>query len=537
MYSRRTFLGAAASAAAIWPSIGHARGPVLEIANGRICGVEVEGIHAFKGLPYGTAPQFRRFQPPLHSEPWSGVFDASDYGPMAPQPLTYRDPAFLASWANPQVEDEDCLRLNLWTPGLDSRRRPVMVWLHGGGFSAGSGSALGFDGHNLARRGDIVLVSVTHRLNAFGHLYLKELGSEVMADSGAVGMLDVVAALQWVRDNIEQFGGDPNNVTIFGQSGGAGKVMVLMAMPAARGLFHRAIVQSGSTGIGVRTPESATEDAVMLLKVMGLGPSQVEHLRAVPMRTIQEAMQALAAVEVGGNRPWGSFTRREWRPVLDGRSIPCHPFYPEAPAISADVPLLIGTTRDESRCHLGTAFPECFDLQADRLKPILARCMNRDPSDDIDHYRSNFPDAAPSELVFRIFTDWRWRYSAIWLAERKIAQGAAPAFMYRMDWATPIEGGRWRALHMVDVPFAFDNLERSASLVGSAPPFELASAISETFLAFARSGAPGHRILPEWRAYDNSLRQTMIFDDVCEVEKDPDSIARKFYEGRPRRAL
>ena len=503
---------------------------VAETAGGRVRGLHSKGVLRFLGVPYASAPATRRFMPPLPAPAWAGVREALDYGPKSPQPIGRGEPHFLSSWDNPQDEDEDCLRLNIWTPSLHGPARPVLVWLHGGGFTSGSGSSLGFDGHNIARRGDVVLISVTHRLNAFGHLYLGDVAGSEFADSGNVGMLDIVAALRWVGENVASFGGNPDCVTVFGQSGGAAKVTTLMSMPMAKGLFHRAIVQSGSTGIGARSVASAAEDAATLMSVMGLGSGQVDRLRAAPWTEIVKGMKALTEVKVGTDRPWGGFTNREWRPVLDGRSLPEAPFYPQAPAISRHVPLLIGTTHDESRYHLGSAMPASFAIGWEDLEPALRACMQRDPSADIAFYRSTFPDASASELLFRIFTYWRWRHSAIWQAEARLRQDGAPVFMYRMDWRTPIEDGRWRAPHMIDVPFVFDNLDVSSSFVGEAPSgAALAATMSDAWIAFARQGNPGHPNLPEWERYEPEKRSTMIFDERCCSEPDPEAAERIHY--------
>ncbi len=509
---------------------------IVETEAGRLRGFATDGAVGFRGVPYGGDTSRRRFQPAGPPEPWTGVRDADDFGQQCPQPPGRGESALLASWTNPLPEGEDCLRLNLWTPSLGAGRRPVMVWLHGGGFTSGSGSSWGYDGARLAARHGVVVVSVTHRLNAFGHLYLKELGGEAFADSGNVGMLDIVQALQWVHDHIDRFGGDPSNVTVFGQSGGAGKVTVLMAMPAARGLFHRAIVESGSTGIGARTPAAATEDAVAFMDGLGLRPDQLETLRDLPAARLREGLTLLTRRRVGSTLPWGAFTRREWRPVVDGRSLPEHPFYPKGPAVSAGVPLLVGTAKDECRLHLGAADAHAFTIGWDELAPRLAAAMGQDPAEAIAFYRDRFPSLSASDLLFKIFTFWRWRYSAIWQAERKADQKAAPAFVYRVDWETPVDGGKWRAPHTIEIPFVFDNVAKSASLLGAAPTAQhMADLMSATWVAFARDGRPRAPDLGAWPAYDPTTRKTLRFDLHSTLAADLEGEERRFFSNAPPR--
>ena len=323
--------------------------PVVEIASGKLRGASSGGIHAFKGIPYGAPTGgANRFMPPQPPAPWAGVRDALAYRGHAPQSPTRagsaaRSCATMLGPADATPEGEDCLTLNVWTPGLDAAKRPVMVWLHGGAFAYGSGNRAVTDGANLARRGDVVVVSVNHRLNIFGYLHLADIGGERFAHSGNAGSLDLVAALEWVRDNIAQFGGDPGNVTIFGESGGGGKVSVLLAMPAARGLFHRAVIQSGAT-IRVSTRERGNALAEAVLKE--LGAATATGCRSVPLDKLLAAI-APASRAVGPTR-WPLLDRYDFGPVVDGTDLPQQPFDPDAPPIADDIPLLIGGTREES---------------------------------------------------------------------------------------------------------------------------------------------------------------------------------------------
>jgi para-nitrobenzyl esterase len=325
--------------------------PVVETAAGKLRGASAAGIYSFKGIPYAASPTGRnRFMRPEAPQPWAGVRDVLAYAGHAWQlpNRPKRRPVLetLLGPADTTREGEDCLTLNVWTPGLGGgAKRPVMVWLHGGAFGYGSGNRAVTDGANLARRGDVVVVSVNHRLNIFGFLHLADIGGAAWAHSGNAGVLDLVAALRWVRDNIERFGGDPGNVTIFCESGGGGKVSVLLAMPAAHGLFHRAIIQSGAA-IRVSTRERANALAEAVLKELGVGRNECEQLQTVPAERLLAAI-APASRAVGRSR-WPLLDRYDFGPVVDGIDLPQHPAEPGAPLTAADIPLMIGGTRDES---------------------------------------------------------------------------------------------------------------------------------------------------------------------------------------------
>src|SRR3984885_13995120 len=351
--ARSALVGAAALVPRRYAWAAGLSDPVVETTSGKISGAVVDGISAFKGVPYGASTAgANRFMPPQKPQPWAGVRAAVDWAGHAPQAYAGpRRPEVTALSGTPDKVpvSEDCLTLNVWTPGLDASKRPVMVWYHGGAFSYGSANTPRTDGARLARRGDVVVVTVNHRLNIFGFLDLAELGGENFAHSGNTGVLDLVASLEWVRDNIARFGGNPDNVTIFGQSGGGGKVSALLAMPAAKGLFHRAIVMSGA-GVRMADPKRSTKLAEAVLAVLGLTTRDLDKLQEVPIKdmiaAIQPAQEKLAPV------PYRLLDRYGCGPVVDGHDLPHLPFDPKATDLSADVPVMVGGTKDENALFL-----------------------------------------------------------------------------------------------------------------------------------------------------------------------------------------
>jgi para-nitrobenzyl esterase len=424
-------------------------------------------------------------------------------------------------------QSENCLFLNVWTPGLnDGGRRPVLFWCHGGGFFVGSGSDPWVEGSALCRRGDVVVVTVNHRLGPLGFLHLADLAGERYAASGNVGMLDLVAALEWVRDNIRNFGGDPGNVTIFGESGGGAKVSMLMAMPAARGLFHRAVIQSGP-GLHMHSRERATKDAKTLLRRLEVSPNNLEELHTLPVERFLAAQAAASR--------FNPFFMLE--PVVDGEILPHPPFEPSAPEISAEIPLLIGSTRDEATLFMGNVpLLGTFSRDSDLSMPLLRLAMRivagRAAPRIVAAYRRSYPAASPRKLFSRIASDWSMRMATIRLAERKVAGGTAPVFLYRFDWETPVMGGRLGAHHSLEIPFVFDNTRQAPSLIDDrADADALAGVMSDAWLAFARTGDPSHPGLPGWPAYSLQERATMIFDTTCRAEPDPDREVRLAWEG------
>ncbi|HZU71919.1 MAG TPA: carboxylesterase/lipase family protein [Acidimicrobiales bacterium] len=495
--------------------------PVAATAAGPVRGAIVDGVRVFKGIRYGADTATTRFGPPGPPEPWTEVRDALGYGASAPQAPAADVPLF-RSWRPdpPLPTSEDCLFLNVWTPGLrDGGRRPVMVWFHGGGFVSGSGSSNAYDGVRLAQRGDVVVVTVNHRLNLFGHLYLAEYG-ERFADSGNAGVLDLVLALRWVRDNIAEFGGDPENVTIFGESGGGGKVSVLMAMDAATGLFHRAVVQSGPWLRAVPA-EDAAASAAKVLAELGLGVGDVDEVLRLPVEQILKASRAAPGAGSG--------------PVLDGRNILRHPFDPDAPPQSEGVPLMIGTCRTETSLLVGGGRPALFSLSWEQLAQELAPTLaGRDAESIVASYRKLHPDRDAVDAYFTITTDRGFYATSVRQADRKAAQGGGPVYFYLLDWNTPVDGGKWRCPHALDIGFVFDNVAKSEAMSGIGPDQQrMADLMSESWLAFARTGNPNNALLPKWPTYDPSARATMIFDLVPRVLNDPRAADRTLFGRRP----
>ncbi len=504
---------------------------IVEIASGKLRGARERGIHAFKGVPYGAATAGRnRFRPPQPAQPWAGVRDALAYAGHAPQspnrPKRRPELETILGPADPTPEGEDCLTLNVWTPGLgDGARRPVMVWLHGGAFAYGSGNRAVTEGANLARRGDVVVVSVNHRLNILGHLHLADIGGADWAHSGNAGVLDLVAALDWVQANIGRFGGDPGRVTIFGESGGGGKVSVLLAMPAARGLFHRAIIQSGAA-IRVSTRERANALAEAALKELGLGRGDCAKLQSVPAERLLAAI-APASRAVGRTR-WPLLDRYDFGPVVDGADLPQHPGEPEAPALADDIPLLIGGVREESAFFLadddavwrGT-------LDEDGLRRRVAAVAGPETDALLAAYRAAMPQSSPGDRLIAALTGSNFWVRTVLLAERYAARPhRAQVYMYSLDWRSPAHGGRLKAHHAMDLPFVFDNADAPDTTRGAPGAHELAARVSAAWAAFARNGSPDHPSIPPWPAYTPAERATMILDADCRVARDPDREAR-----------
>jgi len=532
--------GAAAGAASVpvpteaRPAVPQASGPAVRVATpdaavvptnrGPVRGSTRNGVYIFRGMPYGqsTAGQgrFRPAQPPAH---WAGVRSSTSWGPVCPHAprggWVNDEEQFLYQWDD-GVPGEDMLRLNVWTPGVnDDRRRPVLVWIHGGGFQSGSSQELRpYDGENLARHHDAVLVSMNHRLNVFGFLDLSSVGGSY-ASSGNVGMLDLMLALEWVRDNISDFGGNPNNVTIFGQSGGGRKVSTLMGMPSAQGLFHKAAVLSGSH-LRQNLPGDSARLAGAVLDDLGLTSSTLGEIHDVPTDVLLNAGIAVRAAD--GSLPG-------WGPVVDGVHLPAHAFDPGAPAIASAVPLLVGNTFVEFGGGINA--PDANALTFEELRADL-EATEGDRSDDlIAAYRAVFPDAPPFEIRGLIVGTRAYRINAVRQAELKAVQNTG-VYTYWFGWNTPVLDGRPLAYHCQDLAFWFDNIDRAAQATGGTDDARaLATTMSRQLVAFARTGSPNGEGLPEWPAFDPAGRSTMVYrNNRVSVQADPDREARELLE-------
>ncbi len=493
--------------------------PVVNTKYGKVRGLSEDGVSIFKGIPYGAPTSgTNRFMPPQEPAPWSDIRDATLFGNRAPQTdaTGFMEEEVVA--LDRTAQSEDCLRLNIWTAGLGGgKKRPVMLWCHGGGFTGGSGGNVRYDGAMLAKKHGVVLVTINHRLNAFGFLYLAKLGGEKYADSGNVGMLDIVAALNWVKDNIAEFGGDPDNVTIFGQSGGGSKVTTAMAMPQAVGRFHRVIAESG-VSLKAITPDEGTEIATKIMTQLGLQPNQVDQLQQIPFQRIIAAL--------GPMGPAGRFG-----PVLDGRSLVSGngAFDPVAPSLSAKVPMILGSTLTEIT-FLNTTPLDPIDDAA--LRSDIKRGLRVDDAETeklIALYKKDFPQADNVRLFQLIATDNWLTANVALVAERKAALGQAPAYVYHFEKPTPVHDGKLGVPHTLEVSYVFDNLDGPTDdlVTGKGKDrYPLADKMSRAWTNFARTGNPNVAGLPQWRPYSASDRAVMIFNDQCKLVVDPRAEAR-----------
>ncbi len=518
---------------------------VVETDSGKVFGYEHHGLKIFRGIPYGASTGGkRRFMAPVKPEPWTGERSALYWGHVAPQPFTATLDGRRSGWAHDREafmfewddghDSEDCLQINVWTPSInDNAKRPVMMWLHGGGFVFGSSQALRtYWGDGLARRGDVVSVSVNHRLGALGFANLMEYGEEY-ADSPNVGMMDIVLALEWVRDNISNFGGDPGRVLIFGQSGGGGKVSTLMAMPSAKGLFHRGVVESGSM-LGDATTDQAAQTTAGVLAELGISKANISRIQEIPYQKIIEA--ALHSQRVSG--AFGLHHGLGWGPVVDGKILPKVGWTPDAPSESKDVPLIVGNvlneffnsiqmednsldamTMEEARKRLkGTGGPASF----------FSASLGKGTDHVIDVFRQKYPHATPFTMFSIISAMTTMRMSALEQAKRKAEQGGAPAYNYWFQRQTPILDGQARAFHCSELPYVFYLADECAPMTGGGPEaVALAGKMADAWISFARTGNPNHAGLPHWPAYDPAKMQTMVFDNESRVEDDPDGDIRR----------
>lgn len=488
---------------------------IVETSNGKIRGIFARGVHAFRGVRYGdTSAGENRFRPPLPARKWAGIVDALRPGASAPQ-LRYpenTDP-FFAWYSQIETPSEDCLLLNVFTPEVGRGRRPVMVWIHGGGWYCYAGTAPGFDGTALARSEDVVVVAINHRLGVFGHLALDDSG-EAYADSGNAGLLDIVAALEWVSDNAAAFGGDPANVTIFGESGGGSKVAALLSMHRAQGLFHRAIVQSSGSGMKLADQGEARAVAEGLRKALGLASLAPDALQTLPMDDL------LAATKVA---------KGPFRGMIDGRNFDSHPYEHTAPRIARDIPLLIGYTLTEGTYYMrGDA--RNFALEMSDVQRRLARFLDVEPSkvdQIIDAYRTEYPDATPSRLLFLSFSDFMFARNTYHIAQLQSASATTPVFAYCFSWQTPIEGGRMGSPHTCEVPFIFGTTGVAAACVGDGPDLPaMTRRMMASWAAFARTGNPSNATLPAWQPFNREGKRVMMLNNECQLVRDPGGAAR-----------
>jgi para-nitrobenzyl esterase len=517
---------------------------VVKTAGGPVRGSSKQGVCRFLGIPYGAPTSGNgRFMPPRPAQGWTAVRDSVDYGDSCPQvPLglspfvsqrggdakppepnaVQKQLASFFARRNPEPkQSEDCLVLNVWTPATDSAKRPVMVWLHGGGFAVGSGSSPAYEGDRLAKRGDVVVVTINHRLNAFGYLYLGDLAGPEFAQSGNVGMLDVVLALQWVRDNIAAFGGDARNVTIFGESGGAGKVSVICGLPAAKGLFHKAIMQSGPC-LQIGNKERGTAIARQVMKELDIPEGRAADLQkvdALKFAAAADRADSKVVPRVLGFGPMGLI------PLVDDQVILHHPFDTAAAPESAHVPFLVGSTRDEA--VLFTApLPGWGQLsEADIIERVKPMAGER-TAEAIELYKKLHPEDDASYLLSDITTDFWMRQAAWRVAELKAKQKAAPAFVYVLDWRI---NPQLRCPHGTDVFLTFNTIAASAVVANALNAQAVADQMSDAWIAFARTGNPTWRKSNPWPAYASKTRDNMLFDVESRSVKDYDQKAREFW--------
>jgi para-nitrobenzyl esterase len=531
--NRRQFLVDAVAASAML-SRAATEPMVVKTTKGDLRGMQENGVLVFKGVAYaGPSEGVNRFKPPTKLAPWTGIRDAVEYGPQA---IQNRDPNAPPN-APMAPSSENCQFLNVWTPATgDGKRRPVMFYSHGGGFATGSGGSgknLNHDGSALAKSYDVVVVTHNHRLGLMGYLYLGDILGEEYAASGITGMLDIVAALEWVRDNIAAFGGDPGNVMIWGESGGGAKVSTLLAMPGARGLFHKASIESGP-GIRMIPRDAATATAKALLEDLGLNATQARKLLETPTSRLLEFQ---AKHMSAGRGAIGSFG-----PVVDGRYLPTHPFDPVAPAISKNIPLIVGTNKDETIFmseHL--PLPEAtqiFNLDEAGLRQRIAKALG-DKAGQLDHvldvYRKGRPKASPTDLYIAITTGMGMWANAITLSERKVAQKGAPVFMYMFAYESEVPVAKtinypMKSPHAMEMAFKFNHPENSPNAGNRPERFQAARNMSQAWATFARRSNPSFDGIPAWPAYTLDTRATMILDAQCRVVNDPFSAERRLWQ-------
>ena len=506
---------------------------IIETTSGKVLGSTIDNIAVFKTIPYAasTAGQ-NRFLPPQPPPSWTGVRDCTQFTGRAPQaglrPPTRPELENFSGAADPSPETEDCLTVNVWTPGSDpAAKRPVMVWFHGGAFAYGNANSPRTHGHRLAARNDVVVVTVNQRLNIFGHLDLSAFGGEPFRLSGNAGTLDMVAALEWVRDNIASFGGDPGNVMIFGESGGGAKVSTLLSMPRAKGLFRRAIIQSGAA-VRLRTRQRALELTQYVLRHLGSAAATVEALQSVPVADLLAAVEP--AQKALGPSPTPLFDRYPFGPVVDGDVLPDQPFDPIASTINPDVPVIIGDMKNETANFLAVV-DRVWDrsLTEDELRQRVVPIAGDHTGRVLELYGQMYPATTPAERLIAVTTDSNFRIRSLVLAQRRAALRRAGR-MYSFEWETPVLGGKLKAPHAMDVPFCFNTLDLTNATGGDPDAQLLADTISSVWAAFARYGRPDHPAIRAWPVYDADTRATLMLDKVCRIANDPRGEARRLWQ-------
>jgi para-nitrobenzyl esterase len=502
-------------------------GDNIAVANteyGKIRGFVLRGINQFLGIPYGADTSGKnRFMPPVKPEPWKEIKPTVWWGNTAPQIMEKRYAnayaSFVDHWNYDDVS-EDCLKLNVWTPALDSGKRPVVVWLHGGGFTNGNAIEQdGYHGENLSRLGNIVFCSINHRLGPFGYSHLKAAGGH--PHSGNVGNLDMVAALEWVKNNIANFGGDPNNVTIIGQSGGGAKVTSLMNMPAAKGLFHKAVALSGTSLTGVNK-EYAEKLGVKVMEEAGLKPGEIEKLQQIPWREYID-ITTRAVEKFAEEAKKMNISRGGFSPVADGVTMNDQPFFSDPNHFSADIPMIINTTFHEASPSRTDASLEEITLAGvvEKIKPRFGAEAGK----IVEAYSQNFPKAKPVEVWAMILSN---RKGAIAAADAKVSQRKAPVYVSWFGWQPPLFDGRMRAFHCDDICFWFYNTDLMLTHTGGGKrPRALSSKMAKSFLSFIKTGNPNGGGLPAWKPYTKENGETMILDDTCQLVNNPDAVGRK----------
>lgn len=502
--------------------------PTISVTSGLLRGRTMKDVAAFKGIPYGDCGGgLRRWQRARPVAPWEGVRDAGDYGPRAIQPesremkVTSDEIEALMVQGGPaddawRKQSEDCLTLNVWTPDPSGTRKlPVLFWCHGGKYFGETPPVWWFDGEALAAREDVVVVTVRHRVGVLGFLDIAGLpGSENVATTPNVGMLDLVDALTWVRDNIAKLGGNPGNVTIFGESGGGLKVSVLLGMPAAEGLFHKAIIQSGAQ-MEAQSRSEATENALALMAELGLEPHEVERLFEVPPQELVEAQVRLAPSLVA--RPTGRLV--EFEPVVDGVVLPDDCLDPARCPVSRSVPLLVGNCATETTFFM-SALPGWREFGEGQLRGMIGGMLGTEAEQILALYAANRPDATPTDLLIAITGDFIFRRKAIAMAEQKSEQGAAAVYMYVLAFETDVHDGSYQTPHILDLPLVFAHPDHP--ILGSdLARRDVSRQMSGAWAAFARTGKPSHALLPAWPAYDAATRATMFFAEHPRLIDDP----------------